>query len=107
MLLICPEEAEQYGETSEGENQTDKETTKGILWILGEDVAIDVQDEIYDEADQQEPSSIEPLLYLCKILMNQTAHDEEEEIAPIDDTEQALYGFGYRDGIGDRRIIDG
>ena len=39
--------------------------------------------------------------------MNQTTQDEEEEVAPIDDAEQALYGFGYRDGIGDRRIIDG
>jgi len=53
MLLICPEEAEQYGETCEGENQTDEETTEGILCIRGEDVAIDVQDEVCDETDQQ------------------------------------------------------
>ena len=107
MLLICPEEAEQYGKTCKGKNQTDEEATEGILCIRGEDIAIDVQDKVYDETDQQEPSSIEPLLYLCEILMNQTAHDEEEEVAPIDDAEQALYGFGYGDSIGDGRIIDG
>ena len=105
--MLCPEEAEQYGETCEGENQTDEEPTKGILCIRGEDIAIDVQDKVYDETDQQEPSSIEPLLYPCEVLMSQTAQDEEEEIAPIDDAEQTFYGFGYGDGIGDGCIIDG
>lgn len=106
-LLLCPEEAKQNNEAGESKNQTDEEATEGILCIRGEDIAIDVQDKVYDETDQQEPSSIEPLLYLCEILMNQTAHDEEEEVAPIDDAEQALYRFGYRDGIGDGCIIDG
>lgn len=92
--MLCPEEAKQYGQPRKGENQTDEETTEGILCIRGEDVAIDVQDEVCDETDQQEPSSTEPLLYLCEVLMNQTAQDEEEEVAPIDDAEQAFYGFG-------------
>lgn len=107
MLLICPEEAKQYDETCESENQTDEETTEGILCIRWEDVAIDVQDEVCDETCQEQPFSIEPLLYPSEMLMNQTAHDEEKEVAPIDDAEQALYGFGYGDSIGDGRIIDG
>lgn len=107
MLLLCPEEAKQNGEAGESKNQSDEEATEGILCIRREDIAIDVQDEVYDETDQQEPSSIEPLFYSCEVLMNQTAQDEEEEIAPIDDAEQAFYGFGYGDSIGDRRIIDG
>ena len=105
--LVRPKEGKQYRQSCEGQNQSYQETAYKSMSVSGKNVAIDVQHEICHDATHQQPATVEPLLYLLEMLVNEAANDEEQKVLPTGYAEQSFYRFGYGNGIGYRQMVYG